>query len=160
LPIGYSHLGGVPVYDSLGQVPFRLPFHYIGGVAFSPAGDTLYAVYVDSLAAFDATTGARLAGQAVGDGNESRGGYSVAVDGPWLYLCGFMGGTVVVQVHDRRTLARVATLKVPSALVPVTNTLPLVANYVPIVDVFRRRLYLTMNYTVTPTHVFEFDLLP
>ena len=113
-----------PVVDPAGPaVAFVLPVRRASNAAFTPAGDTLFAVGSDAsghavLASADATTGTllRLTPLAWLGG---PGTALVADPGrPWLYV--WSNDTIppylpLLEVRNRSTLAHVATLRVPAA---------------------------------------------
>lgn len=71
-----------------------------------------------------------------------------------LYLAGVINRELVVHVHDRATLAKVATLRVPPR---VENIGWWIQHHVMVLDASRRRLYLSRYRDGA---YFEFDLMP
>jgi hypothetical protein len=159
VPTRYLDVGPIPVFDVAAEtVAFRLPTHTDMGADFSPDGDTLFVFEPDTLVARQAADGVELGRGAVVSSAFALFDLLADPQGPWLYAGGAAPSGVELHVFDRATLAEVASMRVPPALVPPTNSGPYYAAYVLLLDSARRRLYLTMNRTVSPSHVFEFDL--
>ena len=174
----YANQGGVPVFDAtvpgVAYTLTALPRTWTA--AFSPGGDTLFVAGDDSaggevLLEVNAASGGVLA-RAPLSGAYYGAGLAVAVDPmrPWVYVAWMAGSqpyvadTPAVDVYDRRSLVRVATLRASTSLfkaVPGDPFNPTWAwAFVP--SPLERRLYLTFNngQGAGLTYVFEYDLMP
>jgi hypothetical protein len=172
---------GPPVFEpDLPSVAYTLPaLSNLGGAAFSAGGDTLYVSGLDSLASsglflsLDASSG-RILGRAK-LGSAPAGQYtsssSVAVDAnrPWVYVADERDGRPYIIVFDGASLARAATLRVPTQAIQLgQGDLRLTYGiYVLVTSPGERRLYLTVNNQTASgpgpsvaTYVLAFDLMP
>lgn len=159
-----------PVVD--GTVPAEAFLSAQGGLAFGATftdnGDTLfvanYAAY-DSLMleSFDAKTGRALAQTRFPEAAGFIVGLKADPSHRWLYI---MVPPSALEVLDRTTLARVATLKVPPAASGSYH--PYLSDWTLMVDPIARRLYavgqelpsFTEHPGGGPTTVVTFDLMP
>ncbi len=158
-------LARVPVVDPVAlSVAYYLDLATAGGAAFTPGGDTLFIAGGDStdtrrLLAVDPTNGRVLLQSPPIVGNQA-----VALDPghPWVYVAGDVGG-VTVEVFDRGTLDKVATLRAPVTALPGAygNSMEeglafFLANF------GSRRLYLVFNAgnETAPLYVMQYDLMP
>jgi len=109
--------GGVPVFDNLsGDTAFSLPLPGTEGIAFSPSGDTLYAVggyylFPDTIVAVDATTGAMLHPKVRLPGDFIAFSLAYSTTGGGHLLVGAADATTLaLLVYDARTLELVGIL--------------------------------------------------
>ncbi len=170
---------GIPVFEPAGpSVAYTLPLNEIGGVAFSEVGDTVFAAAADSAGramvfAADAVSGRILATKTLASGAASyTTASSVALDPgrPWLYVADQQNGQPYIDVFDRTSLSRVATLRVPPGAMQLDPLqVEMFDIYVIVLSPVERRLYLTFNYAAAnaslpgpsrATYVLQFDLLP
>ena len=170
--------GGVPVFDATvpGVAYTIAALTGTAAAAFTPGGDTVYvagdsAYHGNMLLAVDAASGAVLGRTPVG-GYWPREGLAVAVDPlrPWLYVAWTVShdpynlDSVVVNVYDRRSLRRVATLAASSGMragIPVSPGFQPYA-WTFVMSPVERRLYLTFNVPWPDglTYVFKYKLMP
>jgi hypothetical protein len=176
VPIGYCTSGaaGEPVFDTTSTSPlYTVPgIQADVGAGFSAAGDTLFIAGTTgpdtNLFALNAANGAVL-GQAAIPPYDF--GLSIAVAAepalPWVFVAtghysgGPSGSDIpVVQVFDRRTMASVATLRLPAGSAVGTGGIVGYVFLVFALDAASRRLYLTINSFLTPSqlYVVRYDL--
>ncbi len=170
----YVPRGGVPVFDAtVPGVAYTLTaLQRTWGAAFTPGGDTLFVAGADSAIAtqevmlvVEAATGAVLARAPI-SGYYDLAGLAVAADplGPWVYVAWLTGrpyvaDTPVVDVYDRRTLARVASLRASGSLLSAVPGDPFEPAWAWafVMSPIARRLYLVFG---GGPYVFQYDLMP
>lgn len=152
---------GIPVVNpASGAVAYYLTgFRETWAGEFSAGGDTLFQAAEDSagqnaLFVVDPTTGRILSRVPL-----DELGLDVRVDpnGSWVYVGGAVGGmgAPFVAVFDPRSLARVATLRLPAGVAyPTGGDFEMVSN------AQTRRLFLTVNDRAAPVAVYTFELMP
>jgi hypothetical protein len=152
--------GQLRVFDaSTSGIAYSIPgFTTMGGAAFNDAGDTLFATVADTsspaqslLAAFDALTGAVRS--LVPLNTNDLDGLILDPGGRWIYRL----GVAAITVHDRATLARIATLRAPGwAEVVQHGQVPswwTTAAF----DSYRSHLYLMSDWQSSP-RLYQFDV--
>jgi DNA-binding beta-propeller fold protein YncE len=154
--------GALRVYDPVAAAPafdVGTGLTYIGGSAFSDNGDTLFVVARDTsvlLLAVNASTGALL--RQVRLGGYEPGDVLTTPLGRWI----FIANGASVDVLDRGSLARVATLGHPRGMEPSTDVLPARVNWVVgLADPFRNRVYvISLYWAAFDINQYEFEVMP
>jgi hypothetical protein len=171
----WAHTGlppGPPVYDPrTAEVAFSVAAfpHWGGPAAFTPEGDTLFMAGLDSanqaeVVALDATSGTVLARAplVLTDFYQRLGGLAVDQLRPFVYALGWSDAPYL-DVLDRTTLLRVATLRTPPR---IAGTLDGRVGdgwvWTIVISSLDRRLYAiaqTTSFRASPL-VFEYELMP